>query len=144
MKFIKLIGHPVLVISLFLLLLISGESFGGFYATYILMGLPAGVPDTIFAVLGIGLMVIGYNVHLKKYAFLKPVLYVAGIVLMIISLILFFKITKGYNNQTFHQLVPLISFALYGISVLCNIVHSIRLLLIKEQPRRSRRLNIVS
>jgi hypothetical protein len=128
MKIIKIIGHPVSVMCMYLLLLISGESFGGFYVLYIVLGLPHGVPDAIVSTLGLGIMLLGYKIYRNKFHPVKPALYFLGDTVMIIGLVLFFQTTKGYNNATFHQAVPLFSFALFGLCVLCNVLLSVVLL----------------
>jgi hypothetical protein len=131
MKVIKIIGHPVLVMSLFLVLLISGRSFGGFFMLYIIMGLPAGTSDSILSIIGLSIMFTGYKIYRKYYHPLKPILYIIGNSVMLIALATFFKVTKGYNISTFEQTLPILSFIFYGVSVICNIVFSINLLFTK-------------
>lgn len=143
MKIIKVIGHPVLVMSLFLLLLISGESFGGFYVIYLLLGLPHGVPDAIVGIAGLGAMLAGYKVYRSRYHPLKPLLYIAANGIMIWSLVLFFQSSKGYNDPTFHQTVPILSFCLFGLCVLCNLVLSVIILLGKGFDRNGKHLKAV-
>lgn len=140
MKIIQIIGHPVCVMCLYLLLLISGQSFGGFYILYIFMGLPNGTPDALVSTLGLGLMFLGYKVYRKRFHPIKPLLYIIGNVVMILGLVLFFQVTKGYNDATFQQAVPLMTFVLYGICVLCNIFLSILLFVQKE---KSNHLHII-
>lgn len=127
MKLIKIIGHPVLVMSMFLLLLISGESFGGFYFIFLLLGLPHGVPHAILAFAGLIAMFIGYKIYRKHFNPIKPLLYLIGNALMIFALVTFFEDSKGYTYSTFHQAVPLISFSLFGLCVLCNLLTSLML-----------------
>ena len=127
MKVVNLIGHPVSVMCTFLLLLISGHSFGGFYAIYLLFGLPHGVPHAIISVAGLALMLLGYKIYRKRFNPAKPALYIAANALMIIGLVSFFQSSKGYNDPTFYQAVPLISFAIFGLCVVCNVFHSIHL-----------------
>jgi hypothetical protein len=129
MKIVKIIGHPVSVMCIYLLLIISGESIGGFYALYLMLGLPEGTSYALVSALGVGLMLIGYNVYRKRYHPLKPSFYVLADVVMIIGLVIFFQTTKGYNNGTFRQAVPLFSFALFGLCALCNVLLSVWLLI---------------
>lgn len=124
MKIINIIGHPVLVMSLYLLILISGESFGGFYLLYILMGLPFGAIHAVTALIGLCLVFIGYKIYRKKPSLLKPFLYILGISTMIIALVLFFERSNGYNDATFYQTIPLITFILYSLSALCFIINA--------------------
>jgi hypothetical protein len=121
MKLIKLIGHPVTVVCMFCLLLISGKSIGGFYLLYILLGLPHGALHAILAVTGITLMVTGYKLPNQSAKILKPVLYFLSLALMVVALTTFFANSKGYNDSTFHQTVPLGTFVLFGVCVLCNL-----------------------
>lgn len=127
MKLIKIIGHPVLVMSMFLLLIISGESFGGFYLIFLLLGLPHGVPHALIAIGGLATMLAGYKVYRKEFNPIKPLLYILGNTLMIFALVTFFQDSKGYNDGTFHQGVPLVSFILFGLCVLFNLVVSFTL-----------------
>lgn len=144
MNIIKIIGHPVLVMSIYLLLLISGESFGGFYAFYLLIGLPHGVADSIVSTCGMITMFIGYKIYRRNFNPIKPFLYILGNGIMIYGLFMFFKSSKGYNNATFHQTAPLISFGLFGLCILCNIVYAISLLLTQPKDSQPHPLNIVS
>lgn len=124
MKIIKIIGHPVLVMSLYLLILISGESFGGFYLLYILMGLPFGALHAVTALIGLCLVFFGYKVYRTKPSLLKPLLYILGISTMMIALVLFFERSNGYNDATFYQTIPLVSLMLYSLSALCFIINA--------------------
>lgn len=142
MKILKIVGHPVSVMCVYLLLLISGESFGGFYVLFILLGLSHGVPDTIVSTLGLGIMLLGYKIYRKKYHPIKPALYILGDVVMIIGLIMFFQTAKGYSYATFHQIAPLVSFALFGLCVLCNVVLAV-MLFIQNSKSNGKPLHMV-
>lgn len=124
MKIINIIGHPVLVMSMFLLIMISGEHFGGFYLIYILMGLAGGAPHAIIALAGLSLVFIGYKVYRAKPHLIKPILYILGIAVMILALVLFFEGSNGYNDGTFYQTVPIITLLLFGLASLCFMIHS--------------------
>jgi hypothetical protein len=128
MKLIKIIGHPVTVMVVYLLLLVSGESFGGFYALYILLGLSHGVVDSVVSMLGLLIMLLGYKTYRQRFHPVKPGLYLLADAVLIFGLVLFFRTTKGYNDATFEQTVPLTTFVLFGICVLCNILLSVLLL----------------
>jgi xanthosine utilization system XapX-like protein len=143
MKVINIIGHPIAVMCTYLLLLISGQSFGGFYVLYILLGLPHGSPDAIISASGLGIMLLGYKVYRNVFNPIKPLLYFVGIVVMIFGLVFFFQSSKGYNNQTFHQTVPLISFTLFGLCALCNVLHSVGLFF-QDSRKKDNHLNIAS
>ncbi len=62
MKALKIIGHPVLLISLYLLLIIEGDQFGGFYLLYLVMAIPHGVPYAIVALIAFLCVFTGYKV----------------------------------------------------------------------------------
>jgi hypothetical protein len=128
---------------LFLLLLISGEGFGGFYLVYFLLGLSHGVPHAIIALLALLTMFSGYRIPGRYGAVLKALLFILGNALMIAALIRFFTQSKGYNNSTFHQTLPLISFGLFGVAMLCNLVLAIWLLG-RRAGKDDNGLNIVS
>jgi hypothetical protein len=141
MKIIKIIGHPVSVMCMYLLLIISGESFGGFYTLFVFMRLFHGVPDAIVSTLGLGMMLLGYKTCRQRYHPIKTALYLLGNGLMITGLALFFEVSKGYNESTFHQAVPLFTFALFGLFVLCNTWLSI-MLFFQNEPSNGRNLPI--
>ncbi len=121
MKIVNVIGHPVSVMSMYLLLIISGESIGGFYTLFVFMRLFHGVPDAFVSALGLGAMLLGYKICRKEYHPIKTGLYLLGSGLMIIGLVMFFETTDGHNNPTFHKAVPLFTFTLFGLFILCNI-----------------------
>ena len=120
MKIVNVIGHPVSVMSMYLLLMISGEKMGGFYALFVFMRLFHGMPDAIVSALGLGAMLLGYKICRNHYQPIKTGLYLLGSGVMMIGLVMFFETTDGYNSPTFHQGVPLFTFALFGLFVLCN------------------------
>lgn len=124
MKIINIIGHPVLVMCMFLLIIISGEHFGGFYLLYILMGLSGGAPHAILALVGLLFVFIGYKVYRSKPNIIKPFLYVIGISNMILALITFFDKSQGYNDGTFVQTVPLITLILFSLCTFFCIIHT--------------------
>lgn len=144
MKILKIIGHPLTVMCVYLMLLISGQSFGGFYAIYILLGLPVAAPDAIVSLLGLAILLLGYNFQGKKIQSLKPLFYLLGDSALVVGLFLFFGVTKGYNNATFHQSLPLATFILFGLSLAANFALSLHLLRGKQTGRNNVSLNIVS
>lgn len=126
MKTINILTHPVLVLSLFCLTLISGESFGGFYLVYILMALPHGGIHAVFALIGAGLILFSYGRYKRqsKY-FIDPLLNILGVFSLYASLFVFFINSWSYNDQTFEQTVPVISFALFGVISLGFLIYSV-------------------
>ena len=117
MKAINIITHPYLLIISFLLLLISGQHFGGFYMLYLLMALPHGGIHALFAVAGIAILIVG-QIILKpgRKHQVEPVLNIVGVICLLVSIVLFFYNDKQkYNYDTFDQTVPLITLSLFGI-----------------------------
>jgi amino acid transporter len=115
MKIIKWIGHPVILVVLYLLLIIEGDEFGGFYMLYLLLSLPHLVPYSIIAAAGLSFIIIAFNSKRSEkriFAF-----YLFGYLLMLLSLIIFFS--KGNKWKTFELDIPLLSFIVFGISSLC-------------------------
>jgi hypothetical protein len=127
MKAIKVIGHPVLLMSLFLLLIIEGDNFGGFYLLYLLLALPHGALYAVIAVAGLICIFIGYKTYRIRTHPIKPILYLLGVALMVLSLFIFFG--KGNKNATFKELIPLASFVLFGISLIYFLINSFVMLL---------------
>jgi hypothetical protein len=127
MKAFKVIGHPVLLMSLFLLLIIEGDNFGGFYLLYLLLALPHGALYAVIAVAGLTSVFTGYKIYRIRTHPIKPMLYLLGVALMILSLFIFFG--KGNKNATFKELIPLTSFVLFGISLTFFLINSFVMLL---------------
>lgn len=124
MKALKIIGHPVLIMSLFMLILISGEAFGGPYLLYLILGLPHGVDYAVIGFLGLVCLFVSYKIFRGKGRnWLKPTLNLIGILLLLLSLYIFFINDRmRYNYNTFSQSVPMVSLILFGISVVCGII----------------------
>lgn len=141
MKWIKYIGHPVLVLSLFLLLLIESEHFGGFYLLYILMALPTGSPFAIIALIGLISLFIGYKIYRQNVHPLKPGLYLLGYGLMVFSLVLFFG--RKDRLETFQLSIPILTFIAFGICSLAFIVYTISILL-KSVERKDKNLKVIA
>ena len=109
--------------SLFLLIIISGEHFGGFYLLYIIMGLYGGASHAILAFSGLLFIFTGYKIYRVKQNILKPFLYLVGISLMVVALVTFFVGSHGYNNSTFHQTIPILSLVLFSLSAFFFVIH---------------------
>lgn len=126
MKLLTILTHPVLVICSFLLIMISGQHFGGFYMLYLLMALPHGGIHAILALLGMGLLLLAYAKYNRENKFLiEPLLNVLGVGCLFFSLNIFFIRSKGYNNETFNQAVPLISLGLFLLLSLGFLFYSV-------------------
>ncbi len=129
MKLLKIIGHPVAIISVFLLVMISGESFGVPYLLYLILALPHGGSYALLAVGGILLLSFSSNREVK-WRILNPVLRLVGILLLILSLYVFFQCSRGhYNANTFEQTVPILSLVVLSIFMFSGIIVNILQLL---------------
>jgi hypothetical protein len=117
MKNFKIITHPATIIVCFLLVLISGENWGGFFLMYILLGLPHGAIHSILAVTGIGILLFSYLKYKMQFIYMaESVLNIFGALLLFLSLFLFFYRDKdNYNIATFYQTVPLIIMSVFGL-----------------------------
>ena len=126
MKALKILTHPILLIISFLFVLISGEHLGGFYALYLLLALPHGGIHSLIALIGILVLVIGYNVYSRKPGLVQNILNIIGALLLVLSLASFFFSDKeGYNYGTFYQIVPVISLSLFGLLTLLFLIKNL-------------------
>ena len=124
MKIIKILGHPIVLVTIFLLLIIEGAHFGGFYLLYLLLAIPHGATYAIMAIAGIILIVIAKGFIPDNSNKLRAVLYLLGLLIMNASLVLFFsRNEKTGNMETFQGGVPLISFIIFGVIMLCFLVN---------------------
>lgn len=117
MKLIKIITHPITLIISFLIIIISGQHLGGFYFLYILLGLPYGTVHSIFAVIGVAILLFNSYKYRGRFNYLiEPFLNIAGVILLSLSLFLFFYNDKDhYNYGTFYQAVPIVSLVLFAL-----------------------------
>jgi hypothetical protein len=127
MKATKIITHPYLLIAIFLLIIVSGEHWGGFYLLYLLLALPHGGAHAICAVLGIAILLFSYHkYHRSRIYIIENLLNIIGALLLLLSLFLFFYNDKrGYNSGTFSQAVPLIVLGLFSLVALCFLADNI-------------------
>lgn len=133
MKLIKAIGHPIVLICIYLLLVIEGDNFGGFYLLYLVLALPHAVLYSIIAAIGIGFIVVGFNLQGTHRLIQKSALYLLGYVLMMISLVVFFA--KGNKWSTFELTMPLLSFILLGLCSICFIISTLYMLWLSMHPK---------
>jgi len=104
-------------------MIISGESAGGFYIMYILLGLLHGVLHSLLGFYAILLLIIGYHLPLKRKFFIRQVLNVVGLSLMIASVFFFFRNdTAHYNWGTFDQGLPMITLVFTALIAVCFLV----------------------
>ena len=120
MKILKFIGHPVILIIIYLLLVIEGDEFGGFFMMYLMLALPHLVPYSVVAGVGLLLVIVAFNMSAKYWRVL-PILYLLGYILMIVSLVMFFE--KGNKWQTFELTVPRFTFIVFGFISICFLVN---------------------
>ncbi|WP_345257318.1 hypothetical protein [Flaviaesturariibacter amylovorans] len=98
----------------FLLILISGEDFGGPYILYLLLGAPHGATYAMSGI--VGLLLATYSVVPKRIGLMPLAGSITGHSLMIWSLFLFFSGERlAYNMPTFSQVLPLISFIAFAL-----------------------------
>lgn len=125
MKIIRWIGHPVILICIYLLFITEGENFGGFYMIYLMLALPHGAAYAVLAALGIACVVVGFNLPGKKRYWLKPTLYLSGLAFMISSLVNFFS--TGDQSGTFEWGFPFITFIILCTCATFFLVYSLSL-----------------
>ena len=116
MKVFKFFSHPYVLIICFLMIIISGEHLGGFYALYILLALPHGGVHALLAVAGIIILLFGYHKFKRRKIHRAEILLnLTGLLLLFGSLYLFFADDRShYNWGTFEQAVPVASLFLCG------------------------------
>jgi hypothetical protein len=125
MKALNFFTHPIILIVSFLIIMISGEHFGGFYALYILLALPHGGPHSVLALLGIMLLILS-NATNNKRGLIRNLLNVFGSILLVLSIVVFFYIDKeGYNYGTFYQTIPVITLLLFCFLTLLFLVKNL-------------------
>ena len=127
MKLFKFFSHPLLLILLFCAILISGQSFGGFYLMYLVMALPGGAGFSIVAAIGIGLIIFNLlKLKRSKQYRIEAIVNIIGACLLILSLIMFFHNDKNnYNQQTFYQVVPMLTIMLFIITTVCFVINNV-------------------
>lgn len=124
MKAIKIITHPLLLISSFCLIIISGEHWGGFYLLYLLMALPHFGIHALLGVAGIIFLLFSLHNFERRYKeILTGICKMSGVACLIFSVVFFFCADKkGYNTGTFEQVIPLISVIIFAVLALIFIV----------------------
>lgn len=124
MKALRILGHPVTVLILFSVILISGQSIGNIYLFYILLALPEGHSHALLTIAGTVLLMIGLTVR-KQYKALSFFLNILAIVSLSLSLYFFFNNdTQEYNYGSFNTIVFWITFGLFGLSGLLLLINT--------------------
>lgn len=105
------------MIASFLLIIISGQHFGGFYLLYLLLALPYGGIHALLAVAGIVcLALVNIKASWERNSVVRLGGAILGTSLLVASLVLFFINDKqGYNSGTFEQFVPLATLGLFTL-----------------------------
>jgi hypothetical protein len=121
MKPINMLGNPAVLITVFCLILISGEHWGGFYLMYILLGLPHGAVHSIIAVAAIALLLFSHYKYKSAFTNIaESMLNIAGVVFLCLSLFFFFyRDRHQYNYPTFNQALPLVILGVFALLALC-------------------------
>lgn len=126
MKIFKIITHPATIIICFLLVLINGENWAGFFLMYILLGLSHGAIHSILAVTGIGILLFSFFKYKKQFMYrAESVLNIFGALLLFLSLFLFFYRDKdNYNIATFYQTIPVLVISIFGLLLIIFLVNN--------------------
>lgn len=126
MKIIKWISHPIIVCFAFLMILVSGDHFGGVYLLYVLMALPQGGLHSILAFCGIALLAINYARYRRQSLYLlDPLLNIIGVFMLYASLWIFFFRSWEENDNTFGQTIPISTVILYVVCSLALLLYSL-------------------
>ena len=129
MKLRNIITHPLAVMISFMIVLISGEHVGGFYIIYLLMGITHGTVPSLLGIGGIILLAPGLLIAQRKQASSIYLLNITGILLMMLSLFLFFfNDIQLYNINTFYQFIPFCTIILFCLLALLFLFGNIRTL----------------
>jgi GNAT superfamily N-acetyltransferase len=124
MKFFKIISHPYTLIICFLMIMISGEHLGGFYALYILLALPFGGVHAFLAIGGIVILLVTHK-KLQSKGLASVLLNYVGVLLLFLSLYYFFWADKKhYNWGTFDQTVPVLTMILTAFVAVCFLIRT--------------------
>jgi hypothetical protein len=114
MRMLRYLTYPYALMISFLMIIISGEHFGGFYVLYILLALPHGGLHGILAIIGIGLLFLTGSKS-KNIGVYKNIAGLLAATCLLLSLFVFFHNDRdGYNDGTFHQAIPLFSILLFA------------------------------
>lgn len=122
MKTLRTVLHPWVIISLYFIILITGESIGGVYLFYLLLALPHGLVHSILGFAGVVFILVGYYKVNNNIIFRKFVL-ILGVACMCLSLYYFFhNDTQNYNYGSFNTPAFWITFLLFVVSALVFVV----------------------
>jgi len=114
MKFLKIITHPILLVTSFSFVVISGDKFSWFYIIIVLLSLIQLKIHAIAAIFGLILLFAGLGARLSNRV--KNIFFISGATLLMLSLLIFFESGKSYNEwNTFSDRTSQISMGVFII-----------------------------
>ena len=115
MKWNNIITHPITQVFSFCIIIISGSYFGGPYIFFLYHAAQEGIAFAITGLLGITLCLASLVIY-------KSALQLAGTLMMVLSLLLFFWSPRWHNSSgTFSEPVPLATILLFVIITVLTI-----------------------
>ena len=109
MKWSNIITHPITQVFSFCIILISGSYIGGPYIFFLYHAAQEGIAFAIIGLLGITLCLASLVIY-------KSALQLAGTLMMLLSLVIFFWSPRWHNSSgTFSEPVPLATVMLFLI-----------------------------
>ena len=115
MKWSNIITHPITQVFSFCIILISGSYFGGPYIFFLYHAAQEGIAFAITGLLGITLCLASLVIY-------KSALQLAGTLMMVLSLVIFFWSPRWHNSSgTFSEPLPLVTILLFVIITVLTI-----------------------
>jgi len=109
MKWSNIITHPITQVFSFCIILISGPYIGGPYIFFLYHAAQEGIAFAIIGLLGITLCLASLIIY-------KSALQLAGTLMMVLSLVIFFWSPRWHNSSgTFSEPLPLVTILLFII-----------------------------
>jgi len=109
MKWSNIFTHPITQVFSFCIILISGSYFGGPYIFFLYHAAQEGIAFAITGLLGITLCLASLVIY-------KSALQLAGTLMMVLSLVIFFWSPRWHNSSgTFSEPLPLVTILLFII-----------------------------
>lgn len=110
-----------IVILSFLLLLLTGEAFGGPYILFYYYGIFSGILYSALSLLGLILLTTAGFFNRNK-VFGRSVSVIAGTLLLVISIINFLSRERLHQQSSITgQIIPMVALVLFGLSALVSI-----------------------
>jgi hypothetical protein len=109
MKWSNIFTHPITQVFSFCIILISGSYIGGPYIFFLYHAAQEGIAFAIIGLLGITLCLASLVIY-------KSALQLAGTLMMVLSLVIFFWSPRWHNSSgTFNEPLPLVTILLFII-----------------------------